>query len=198
MLKPWCMFTLIWYTFWECIKICTDLVMAQCLNFWLLVCFLQEQDWLWNNSSSIALLQRAYRRHFLASVHFHVDLIHCLWVHQDLHTSCHGPVFKLLTTCLLLAVTRLAMKQFYKHSTTARSILSSKTTVSTKAQALYWRPYYTKPYYTRLYYIDFKARPWWCWCGTHKPLAWSNKQWMQPCTRGMIDMNPRQKFSLAI
>ena len=107
MLKPWCMFTLIWYTFWECIKICTDLVMAQCLNFWLLVCFLRSQDWLWSNFTSIALLQGAYRRHFLASVHFHVDLIHFLWVHQDLHTPCHGPVFTSLTTCLLLARTRL-------------------------------------------------------------------------------------------
>ena len=112
---------LIWNTFCECIKICTLLVMAQCLNFWLLVCFLRSQDWLWSNFTSIALLQGAYRRHFLASVHFHVDLIHFLWVHQDLHTPCHGTVFTFLTTCLLLARTRLAMKQLCKHSSTTRS-----------------------------------------------------------------------------
>ena len=96
---------LIWNTFCECIKNCTHLVMAQCLHPWLLVCFLHEQDWLWNNSTSTALLQGADRRHFLASVH--VALIHFLGVHQELHTPCHGPPFTSLTTCLLLAGTRL-------------------------------------------------------------------------------------------
>ena len=98
---------LIWNTFCECIKICTLLVMAQCLNFWLLVCFLRSQDWLWSNFTSIALLQGEYRRHFLASVHVQLDLIHFLSVHQELHTPCRGPVFTSLTTCLLLAGTRL-------------------------------------------------------------------------------------------
>ena len=81
-----------WYTFCECIKTCTHLVMVQCLNFWLLLCFLQEQHWLWNNSTSTASLQGADTRHFIASVH--VDLIHFLWVHWDLHTPSSKTIWR--------------------------------------------------------------------------------------------------------
>ena len=40
------------------------IVLAQCVNFLLLVCFLQEQDWLCTHTTSIVLWQTAYRRHF--------------------------------------------------------------------------------------------------------------------------------------
>ena len=39
------------------------IVLAQCVNFLLLVCFLQEQDWLCTHTTSIVLWQTAYRRH---------------------------------------------------------------------------------------------------------------------------------------
>ena len=40
------------------------IVLAQCVNFLLLVCFLKEQDWLCTHTTSIVLWQTAYRRHF--------------------------------------------------------------------------------------------------------------------------------------
>ena len=42
------------------------IVLAQCVNFLLLVCFLQEQDWLCTHTTSIVLRQTAYRRHLFA------------------------------------------------------------------------------------------------------------------------------------
>ena len=42
------------------------IVLAQCVNFFLLVCFLQEQDWLCTHTTSIVLWQTAYRRHLFA------------------------------------------------------------------------------------------------------------------------------------
>ena len=42
------------------------IVLAKCVNFLLLVFFLQKQDWLCTHTTSIVLWQTAYRRHLFA------------------------------------------------------------------------------------------------------------------------------------
>ena len=43
-----------------------QIVLAKCVNFLLLVCFLQEQDWLCTHTTSIVLWQTAYISYFFA------------------------------------------------------------------------------------------------------------------------------------
>ena len=122
-----------------------NIVLAQCVNFLLLVCFLQEQDWLCTHTTSIVLRQTAYRRHLFARA--------------------------------------LSLK---------------------RAQASYTRPNYIALGHTTLVAILCKV----CWSIPQSNAValsmWSpqaagivkQKQWMQPCTRGMIDLSPRQKATV--
>ena len=118
---------------------CAHIVLAQCVNFLLLVCFLQEQDWLCTHTTSIVLWQTTYRRHLFARA--------------------------------------LSLK---------------------RAQASYTRPNYIALGHTTLGHTTLISKQ------CHGAFDWNpqaagiikQKRWMQPCTRGMIDLSPRQKATV--